>query len=170
MEERVRDGTPLPVGMDQWEGIAAKIAAIPGVKYAEQKMALDQNFQPTDWKTAWTRGIADLNVVSTSSIATLDYKTGKRNPTEQTLLYAAYNFAYHPKVDTVHTGLVWLKEKKIDRVVVRRDELPAIWQMFMPRYQRLLKAYEKDRWPPNPSGLCNGWCPVTSCSFYKPKR
>jgi hypothetical protein len=31
-------------------------------------------------------------------------------------------------------------------------------------------AFETDHWPKNPSGLCNGWCGVLDCDFWKPKR
>lgn len=170
LEYRIRDGTPLPEGMTQWEGIAGKLEAIPGVKYCEQRMAIDENFQPTDWKQAWSRGMADLNIVSGSTGLSLDYKTGKRKPSEQLMLYAGYMFAYYPQLTQVDTGFVWLKDKKIDKQRFTRDQVPAIWQEFLPRYHRLLRAYERDAWPPNPSGLCNGWCPVKSCQFYKPKR
>ena len=170
MEDRIRDGTPLPEGMEQWEGFAKQICAMPGEKLAEEKMALDKSFQPAEWDNAWTRGIADLLIVHGNKAATLDYKTGKRKLTNQLMLYAAYTFAHYPEVETVTTGFVWLRDKKIDRETFTRADLPAIWALFLPKVHKLNAAYEKDYWIARPSGLCNGWCPVKSCEFYKDRR
>lgn len=170
MEDRIRDGTPLPEGMEQWEGFAKQICAMPGEKLAEEKMALDKSFQPADWDNAWTRGIADMLIVHGNKAATLDYKTGKRKLTHQLMLYAAYTFAYYPEVETVTTGFVWLRDKKIDRETFTRADIPTIWGTFLPKVRKLEIAYEKDKWIARPSGLCNGWCPVKSCEFYKDKR
>lgn len=170
MEDRIRDGTPLPEGMEQWEGFAKQICAMPGEKLAEEKMALDKSFQPADWDNAWTRGIADMLIVHGSKAATLDYKTGKRKLTHQLMLYAAYTFAYYPEVETVTTGFVWLRDKKIDRETFTRADISTIWGTFLPKVRKLEIAYEKDKWIARPSGLCNGWCPVKSCEFYKEKR
>lgn len=170
LENFILNGTPLPEGMTQWQVLADKIAALPGQKLTEQKYALDRAFQPCDWKGAWTRGIADLVVVHGDKAAVMDYKTGKRKPSEQLLLYANYVFAHHPEVDTVTTGFVWLKERKIDKAKVSREDIPVVWQQFLPRIAKLESAYERDRWPARSSGLCNGWCPVTSCEFCRPKK
>jgi hypothetical protein len=166
-EDRIKDNTPLPEGMTQWEPFAAKLERLPGVKYTEQKMAVGKDFQPTDWSSGWTRGIADLLVVSGSSAVVMDYKTGKRKLTEQLMLYAGYTFAYYPEVSTVTTGFVWLRDKKIDKETYKREDVPMIWNTFLPRVRKLELAYEKNAWPCRPSGLCNGWCPVKTCEFYK---
>jgi CRISPR/Cas system-associated exonuclease Cas4 (RecB family) len=167
LEEYMLNGTPLPEGMTQWEPLVKKIAALPGDKLTEYKYALDRNFQPSEWKQAWTRGIADLVVIHKDKAAVMDYKTGKRKPTEQLDLYATYVFAHHPQVNQVTTGFVWLKERKIDWKPVHRDSISIVWQSFLPRVAKLESAYERDRWPARTSGLCNGWCPVTSCEFNK---
>lgn len=167
LEHRVMVGTPLPDGMRHWESLAAKIANMPGNKMCEQKMALDANFEPTEWSAAWSRGIADVLVTHNDKAVVMDYKTGKRKLTDQLTLYAAYTFAYHPEVQHVTTGFVWLKDKKIDREQFTREDIPKIWQSFLPRVRKLELAYEKDAWPCRPSGLCKGWCPVKTCEFYK---
>ena len=165
MELRVRDGVALPEGMEQWEGIAAKLAALPGEKLCEQKMALDKNFQPADWKQAWSRGIADLLVVHKDKALVIDHKTGKRKPSEQLMLYALYAFAYYENVEEVGACFVWLKEKKMDKQVFTRRDIPDMWKEFLPRVSKLENSYENNKWPSRPSGLCKGWCPVKSCEF-----
>lgn len=167
LEHRVQADTPLPEGMQQWEGLARKLAALPGQKFCEQKLALDKDFQPAEWGNAWTRGIADLLVIHEQDAVVMDYKTGKRKLTDQLTLYAAYTFAYYPEVKTVTTGFVWLKDRKIDKEQFSREDVHRIWQNFLPRVRKLELAYEKNSWPCRPSGLCRGWCPVKHCEFYK---
>jgi hypothetical protein len=170
MEERVMNGTALPEGMEHWESIASKLANLPGEKYAEYKMNIDKSFSKSTWREAWSRGIADLLVVNGDKAAVFDHKTGKRKITEQIMLYAGYTFAEFPEVDEVTTVFVWLKEKKLDKEVFTRSDVPKIWNEFLPRVTKLEKAYETDKWPARPSGLCNGWCPVKSCTYYKDKK
>jgi len=170
MEHRILNKTPLPEGMSQWENIAKKIDNLRGEKFCEIQMAVDKNFQPAPWGNAWSRGIADVVVKHDDRVAILDHKTGKRKPTEQLMLYAGYAFATYPEVNVVSTGFIWLKEKKIDSQVFTRREVPMIWQEFVPRVAKLERAYETGKWIERPSGLCNGWCAVKSCKFYKDKR
>jgi predicted RecB family nuclease len=170
LELRVKEGTPLPEGMTQWEGIANKFAGLAGEKYCELQMAVDRNFQPADWNNAWSRGIADLLIVNGDKAAVFDHKTGRRKPTEQLMLYAGYTFAMFPDVEYVTTGFVWLKDKKIDKQEFTREQVSEIWLEFLPRVRKLEMAYEKDNWPCRPSGLCHGWCPAKSCEFYRSKK
>lgn len=169
LEYRIKDGTPLPEGMTQWEPLAKKLAALPGEKHTEFKMSLDRNFQPTDWKNSWTRGIVDLTVIHKDKAFLVDYKTGKRKLTDQLKLYAAYTFSYYPQIRQVTTGFAWLKDKKLDKETVTRDEVAIIWQPFLAKVRKLESAYERDSWPPRPSGLCRGWCPVKACDHYRSK-
>lgn len=164
-EDAIRDGTALPEGMTQWQKLADKLAALPGEKLTEQKFAIDRNFQPTDWSSAWSRGIADLVVLQGSKAAVLDYKTGKRKPSEQLDLYANYIFHTYPQIESVTTGYVWLKVKRIDRKPLPRASVSTTWQSLLPRVSKLESAYERNSWPARPSGLCNGWCPVKTCDF-----
>lgn len=74
LENRVKDGTPLPDGMTHWEPLVAKIVALPGEKLVETKLAVDSAFQPTEWSGSWCRGIADLLIVDGDKAAVLDWK------------------------------------------------------------------------------------------------
>lgn len=170
LEDRVKESKPLPEGMTQWESITNKLLSLPGEKLTEYSFALNTSFQPTEYNNAWTRGKADLLIVNGQEAAVFDYKTGKKKPSEQLTLYAAYTFAHYPQVNVVHTGFIWLKDKKVTPDVVKREALPVIWQGFLGRVSRLENAYKNDHWPERPSGLCNGWCPVKTCKYWKPKR
>lgn len=166
-EARIKDGTPLPEGMRHWEKLARKIEGIDGDKFPEIKFAITKAFQPTSWDDSWSRGIADLVVIKAKNALVFDYKTGKRKPSEQLDLYAAYIFAHYPEVKSVKTGFIWLKEHKVDTKKFDRAELPIIWGHFIPQVARLESAHTRDSWPAKPSGLCNGWCPVKSCQHFK---
>lgn len=166
-EKRVVESVPLPDGMKQWEGIAVQLAALPGEKFTEMRMAIDKAFKPCDYWHSWSRGQPDLLVVNDTKAAVVDYKTGKRKPTEQLELYALYVFAYYPSVEQVDTAFVWLKDRKIDRKKLTRAEVAVTWQSFLPRVAKLESAYERDSWPARPSGLCKGWCPVSGCEHHR---
>jgi hypothetical protein len=164
-ENFILHGEILPEGMTQWQPIANKIAKLAGKKYAELKFAIDKNFLPADWKQSWSRGIADLVVINGKKAVVMDYKTGKRKPSEQLDLYAAYVFHHFPEVQEVTTVYVWLKEKKLDKKKFSRGDIADVWQGLLPRAMRLERAYEKDEWPAKSSGLCKAWCPVITCRF-----
>lgn len=169
-EDFINKGDALPTGMTQWQALANKLARLPGQKLTEVKFALDRAFQPAEWAGSWSRGIADLLVVHGTSAAVLDYKTGKRKPSEQLDLYANYVFHHYPSVTKVTTGYVWLKDRRIDWKPIVRETLALSWQALLPRVRKLESAYERESWPPRPSGLCRGWCPVTVCEFNGARR
>lgn len=164
-ENAVNSGQALPEKMRQWQPLADKLCALPGKKYTEHRFAIDKAFAPTDWSNAWSRGIADLLVVHGDRAAVLDYKTGKRKPSEQLLLYAAYAYHHFPAIKHVRVGYVWLKDRRVDWQSTAREDLPATWQLLLPRVRKLESAYERASWPARPSGLCRAWCPVVACDF-----
>ena len=172
LEHAVQDGVELPTGMTQWQPIVDRFRKAPGEKLVEYKFAVDRNMKPADWSQAWSRGIGDLVIINGTKAIAADWKTGKRKPTDQLSLYAAYIFAHYEEVQTVATSFVWLKEGKLDNDKFEREDLPAIWSNLMPRIVRLERAYESGKWEPKPSGLCAGWCGVgrDKCEFWKPRR
>lgn len=74
LEDAVRDGTPLPEGMTQWQKLADKFREAKGDKFLEYRFAIDRNLQPCDWKQAWSRGIADGVAINGDKALTWDYK------------------------------------------------------------------------------------------------
>lgn len=173
LEYRVKDGTPLPDNMKAYEKIAVYFDGKPA--FTETKLALDRNLTQVDWFSSdcWYRGIVDVGVDYTSRAFLGDYKTGKvKADHDQMRLFAAAYMSLNPKVELSRTAYIWLAHDKVTRKDVTREEVPVIWQEFMGRSRRLEIAYEKDKWPPKPSGLCKGWCPVgrEHCEFWTPKR
>src|SRR5580765_7051056 len=166
-EDCIKSGgkVPLPEGMKHWQSIVDKVLAMEGAQiFTEVEVALDGNLRPAEWDNCWTRGVIDVLVLGETSALVIDWKTGKRKPTEQLKLYAAYVFALYPRIKIVHAALVWLQEKRIDKETIKRSESYNIWQGFIERVARLRSAYQRDSWPERPSGLCKNHCPIRSCA------
>jgi hypothetical protein len=163
MELRLTQRKPLPDNMTQWEPLVESIVGKGGKIEAEQKLALTKNLKPTTFfaKDVWVRGITDFTIVKNDKCFIGDWKTGKPDPVSAQLkLTAAMTFAHKPYVNTIINAFVWLKTGTVSTEVFSREDIPTIWQEFMPRIQRLEIAVQENKFPPRPSGLCRKWCPV----------
>lgn len=164
LENRVKDGTTLPEHLAWVEPYIVQMEKSGGKLVAEQKVALNKGLMPTTFfaKDVYCRGVIDLTVRYGDKSIVIDYKTGKRKmDSDQLMLFAAFEFADRPYVPEVRTGYLWLKDKKLDTEVFKREDLGRIWGHFMPKVEKLEQAYLKDEWPCRPSGLCNPWCGAT---------
>ena len=175
LELRVREGVPLPPKLVQFEPIAAKILSSKGAVFAEQKIGLTDQLEPCGFfdTNCWYRGIIDVGVVHTLTVSLLDYKTGKiKDDHNQLDLFSAAYMSAHPEVKSAKSGYIWLKHGKMTCKSLNREKVPIIWHDFRYRVDRLNTAYANEKWVPNPSGLCKGWCPVgrERCEFWSPKR
>jgi hypothetical protein len=141
--------------------------------HAELQMAIDKTLQPCDWfaKTVWCRGIIDVLLIKGDRARAIDWKTGKRKvDSKQLKLFALLVFIFYPHVNTVKTDFVWLKTNERDSEIFTRAQEAELWQEFLPSLAKFNTAFKLEIFPPRKSGLCNGWCPVTSCEFWAPKR
>lgn len=170
MEERLRDGKPLPEGMTQFEPIAKTILRqAEGAEIeVEQKLAINAQFQKTGYfdKDVWLRCIADVIVTKGDKCFIGDHKTGKMSnapDSDQLALTSAVVFAHKPWVKSVLNSFIWLREGKTTSETFSREDVPRIWQKFLPRVARMEEAIKQNKFPPRPSGLCREWCPVHSC-------
>lgn len=164
LENRVKDKTTLPPHLAWVERNIVQMEKSGGELIAEQKVALTKGLEVTTFfaKNVWVRGVVDLTIRYPDKSVVIDHKTGKRKmDSDQLMLFAAFEFACRPDVDEVRTGYLWLKDKLLDMEKFNRGDLPRIWGHFMPKVEKLERAYEKDEWPCRPSGLCNPWCPAS---------
>ena len=53
LEERARDGKPLPVAIKNYEPLVNSITSMDGQKLVEERMAIDKNLKPTQWTKSW---------------------------------------------------------------------------------------------------------------------
>ena len=179
LERYIRDGEPMPSNMTQYKKFADAVLARPGEVIAEEGVALTWDLKEVSWftkKTAknpvWFRTKIDVTILNGDTAEILDWKTGKRkDDLDQLKLYALVAFIRYPQVQTVKTGFVWLKEGKLSGPFrFSRKGFDALMEHWMEKYEALEEAHKTGNFPPQPSGLCHGWCPVTSCPHWRPKK
>jgi hypothetical protein len=167
------DGGPDKAFAGYWPYVEAIMALPHDEVLPEQQFALNRALAPCDWfaEDVWCRGIVDVLLIRGSRAYALDWKTGKRKPDSQQLrLFALLVFAHYPHVQECKTEFVWLKTGERDDAVYRREQEAEMWQPFLPSLARYNAAFKQEMWAPRKSGLCRGWCPVTSCEFWSPKK
>jgi CRISPR/Cas system-associated exonuclease Cas4 (RecB family) len=163
LELAVKGEKGLSMGFTSYQPLVEKLRAAPGVKHTEQRFGLTQDFKPTTFfgKDVWVRGVLDLSIVQPKRASIIDYKTGKpKVDADQLRMFAGAAFSLYPHVEEVTTAYLWLGYNKMDREVFRREDMPPIWADFSSRVYRMEQAFEHDKFPPKPSGLCRQWCPV----------
>ncbi|MHB0965322.1 MAG: PD-(D/E)XK nuclease family protein [Bellilinea sp.] len=138
---------------------------------AEVKLAINNRFEPVAWgEGRWTGSISDVLRVGGDTAEVIDWKLGKIKPTPQLKLNALMVFYNYPEVQTVLTSFEWLQfnRRTVDKHT--RDQIPELWKSFENDLRQYVQAFKTDTWQKRPSGLCGGWCPVTTCSNWRPKR
>jgi len=170
LENYVRDGTPLAKNYEQFRAPLDALLEIKGTRYPEHKMALTEDKTPCEFEDEkrWVRGIADLLIVDGESAYIVDYKTGsnKYADLKQLKLMALMTYAHFPDVDRIKAGLLFITRNAFVPEEYNRKDVNKLWQNFFPDLARLEVSYENNLWPPTPNNLC-GWCPVSSCKFYR---
>jgi len=178
-ERVLKTGEALPETLGDYESYIAGIRSLPGEVIAEQQLALNRDMTPCNWfdKQVWVRGIVDVLVIDGERAVVLDHKTGKnRKPSSrQLMLFALLVFEHYPAVRVCKTSFAWLKFKDspggfLDTEIFRREQIPEMWQEFLPDLKQFVKAFKTETFTPRQSGLCNGWCGVKSCEHWKPSR
>lgn len=173
-EEYIRDGKPIPEKFAFIRPVVERLAALPGEKHAELKLGMRKDYSPCGFFDAdvWWRGIADLLVIDGHRAWCVDYKTGKSAryaDTKQLDLLAGAVFAHYPQVMTIKSALLFVVSGElIDKKHVITERSTYV-KVFDNELEQLDHAMDSGVWNPNPSGLC-GWCPVTDCAHWKPRR
>jgi hypothetical protein len=171
MEQALNEPTDGNTGDEfkAYRRVAERFAQTKGQLATEQQLAITNSFKPTAWfaPDVWCRGVLDAIWIDGPIARVVDWKTGKRKPDSYQLkLFALLTFAHHPKVNRVNTAFVWLQTGKMDTAKFLRKDVPMLWQDILPNVRRLEYAHNTQTWIPKPSGLCRGWCPVKTCSFW----
>ena len=174
-EDRQAVGTPLPPELAAHEPYMVLLQDKPGVTFTEMKCGIDNKLKPCHFfdKDVWCRIIKDFEKVDTAAgMSTIvDYKTGKpHQKIEQLSLFALHTFIMHPQVNLVNAQYYWTQSASTTKKVWNRDEISWLWALHMPDLKQYVEAYHNDIWQPRQSGLCNGWCQVTECEYWSPKK
>lgn len=174
-EEFIKNDVPIPEKFAFIREPVMRLKEKEGEKLCEYRMGLTYRLQPCDFfaKDVWWRGIADLIVLQPDRAWIVDYKTGKSSKyadTKQLELMALSVFKHFPQVKKVKTGLLFVVANDFVKADFHaRDEF-VMWRPWFEDTERLEKAFELDVWNPRPNFTCKGWCPVTDCTHWEPKR
>jgi hypothetical protein len=172
-EDRLVDGVVLPPELEMHEPFLARLQAMPGTMSVEQRIALNKLAQPCEFfaDDVWFRGVIDVKIVDGTHALLIDHKTGKHHTKfGQLKLFALHTFAAHPEVETVRCEYYWTQTMTKNGEGYARTDVPKLWNGFIPDLKQYAQAFKTDTWQPRQSGLCNGWCPVETCEFWRPKR
>lgn len=172
-EEYVRDGKALPAELRNHQDYLDKLKGYPGEKHCELKIALDKKAQPCAFfgKQVWFRGVIDYAAIGDRSALIVDYKTGKpHQKMGQLKLFALHTFIANPDLRHVAVRYYWTQTYTTTEAEFDRHQIPEMWAEFIPDLRQYKQAFDEDIWQPRPTGLCYGWCPVTTCEHWKPKR
>ena len=165
-EERLKNGTPLPIDLQHHNKLLDRLDAVDAEKHTEQKLALNRDFEPTGWfdSDVYVRAITDFTMIQGDWGATFDWKFGKqKDGFDQINLVTVILFSYFPHVHTMDGAYYWAKDKQVRKDRLTRDQIPEIWNSLLPRVEVMEDAYKTTDYPARPSGLCKRHCPVRSC-------
>lgn len=166
LENRIKDGTPLPPAMSKFNRYSEQIARSPGDKYPELELAVTLALEPTafDAPDAWARGVGDIVIINGRKAFAGDYKTGKVKPKSQQLdLMAVLTLANFPEIQELSTTFLWLQFGTLTNKTYNRADAEQIWDVFRQGVREMEWSERNNTWPAKPSGLCRAWCPVLSC-------
>lgn len=171
-EVALKDGSILPPELFTYQHYVDQLARFTGDRHVEHKLGVTRDLKPCGFDDAavWSRGIIDVLIVRGNKAFILDHKSGKVKPSKQLLLNSLLVFANFPEVDICRTVFYWLQNDTMTVDHHTRSEAPELWASYKADIDMYDYAFEQNIWVPKQSGLCNGWCPVTSCQFWKPKR
>lgn len=174
----IKDGTPIPDKFAYMRPIVERLAALPGEKHPEMKLALRKTpeglFEPCDFfdPDCWYRGIVDLLVIDGTRAWMVDYKTGKSakyaDPKQLDLMAGAL-FVHYPRLLEIKSALLFVVANQlIPKTHIFTDRANYL-SVFDAQLERLEHSFDSGVWNAKSSGLCP-WCPVTDCAHWRPKR
>lgn len=165
----------LPLDLGVHQDFLDTFKAQPGTIAGEERIALDDSLQPCAYfgKRVWYRGQVDARMRDTARGYShiLDHKTGKvKTDYAQLKSFAIYEFLTQPSIHTVRCEFYWTQIRGANGETYTRDQLWSLVGEFVPKLDRFSRAFLTNTWNPKQSGLCRGWCPVSTCEFWSPKR
>lgn len=168
----LKKAVPLPLHLRHHAEVLTRIASLPGEKSVEQQIALDANWQMTDWfsKGAWLRIKSDMTQLNGTKAVCWDWKTGKpKDDFTQLQLNGAVTMHLAPEIDEVTLAFYWAKTKQITKDKLTREQLPDFWGRMLKRVQVYQSHHDRQDFPPRPNYFCKGCC-VTKCQYWQPKK
>jgi hypothetical protein len=176
-EHYIKHGTPIPGKFKIMRPVVETLANFPGEKHTELKLGVrktDAGYEPTTFfaKDVWWRGIVDLLITNGKTAHMVDYKTGKNAKyadMKQLDLMAGAVFVHYPEIQKVKSGLAYVVSNEFPKKTHTREHVDTYFSVFNKQLEQLEDATDSGMWNAKTSPLC-GWCPVTSCEHYRPRR
>jgi RecB family exonuclease len=176
-EAYIKDGTPIPDTYAVMRPVVEALSKFPGDKHTELRLGIkrtDNGFEPCGFfdKDVWYRGIVDLLIVKGKTAYLIDYKTGKNAKyadMKQLDLMAGAVFIHFPNVVRIKSGLAFVVSNEFPKKDHARENLNQYLAVFDDQLDQLEAAMDNGIWNAKTSPLC-GWCPVTSCEHWRPRR
>ena len=176
-EHYIKHGTPIPGKFKIMRPVVEALAQFPGEKHTELKLGIrktDTGYEPCGFfdKDVWWRGIVDLLITNGKTAHMVDYKTGKNAKyadMKQLDLMAGAVFVHYPEIQKVKSGLAFVVSNEFPKKTHTREHLDMYLSVFDKQLGQLEDAMDNGMWNAKTSPLC-GWCPVTSCEHYRPRR
>ncbi|MDR2880872.1 MAG: PD-(D/E)XK nuclease family protein [Azoarcus sp.] len=128
----------------------------------EGEWGFDQDWSPTDYRSAWLRVKLDARLrLSLTHSVVVDYKTGKRfgnevKHGEQIILYGLAECLREPKIKNVTVELWYLDVDDLVSTTLARETILRYLPNMEKRLQTVTSATE---FPPQPSLFACKWCP-----------
>lgn len=149
---------------------AGKTTLGPHYFGAETRIAVDENWRPTDWydtKKVFFRGIMDRLDVTESGIVTItDYKNSWRADSQEEVergpearSYAAIIRAVLPEAMVIRVRIHFVRVGVVREVELSPDVIETSRERIVAESNRLEAAKERKAWPATPGALCE-FCPV----------
>lgn len=155
------------------KGIVDSVIANFDQVYAEQQIAIDDDWSKIDWfdKQAYYRAIFDLVALKGKQGLIIDWKTGKvrdydDTSTGQLHLSATILLSIQPQLDFVDTAYSFLEHKHTIKRRFERSQLPELMKPFQEAY---ITVNSDNEFLPKKNKYCY-FCLIDSdeCEFKKP--
>lgn len=173
----IKEGKPIPDEFGYMRNIVEPLANKAGEKLTELRLGVkktDTGYAACDFfdPQVWYRGIVDLLILNGKRAWMIDYKTGKSAryaDLKQLDLMAAALFIRYPDLEVIKSGLAFVVSHEFPKKIHHRQHLDDYMNAFELPLARLEAAMENGIWNAQTSPLC-GWCPVTTCEHWRPRR
>ncbi len=168
LEDRLKDGTPLPPHLKKHDSKCQMLLDSGLVVEAEQELAFNKELEPCQWwdKDVFVRAKVDVALYAESHASLLDWKTGRRNPKMSQLeIGTLAQWIHYPTIKQTTAAFLWLRDDTSDKeTYVREDDYEPMLNRLMGKIERVEEAVEEGVWQAKPGRHCN-WCPMrATCS------
>lgn len=174
-EDYIGKDVPVPAKYAFMVDVLNQLKAMPGEKHCEMRLGLTKNLDPCGFfdKAVWWRGVADLIILDGDKAKVFDYKTGKSAKyadTQQLEILSLAVFKHFPQVKKVKAGLLFVVANDLIKANYEQDKAGVYWTKWLEDTNRLEASIVNDVWNKKPNFTCRGWCPVTDCEHWEPRK